>query len=935
MPDEPTSRLLGEAEVWQHNRALYPGWLIAPARVRRRLWQNTEHWAREYLHHHTQLPPLDNLRVLAELNWRLETALLPIWNELLPAYVRALDTVDPGTVSSAERPVVRRRWLELACGLVRFHREERQVAEFTAWLGRVKAIPDLPPDVSARLCHERCLFALNELDDEAAEDALKDWPEDVTDGYWSVRRAGVIAELGRPAAALPSLDEALRAVRVGLTDSPDHIAALSREGWMLWLGWQFRFAVEAMGGAINAAEEGRAALLRRFRQLERFGADPEGLTEELSALLAQPPPVTEPTVVERPAFAVGSWTRTIKGGAGVGPKLIPAYQYLRMAEEAGLPPSTGSLDVCKGHLKRAAIWLSDHDPVRTQSLLFRLGSNDVIDPYLTRHRVAALPQEAVQSWRAAAQRSITAALPKAGLGFQEETTEAKRGRQRLEAAINIFGRCVIRDTPEQLADAWDTASELYRVETVRMGISADKPLRALFRNLLEGSPREVVSSRFRSLCELPLANESGFRVWDPQGWPDPATDAGLRLSTTNCLPQESSWRPVARRHLELLGATDPHLRQEALWRLHALKVNGVLTTDEVVHASGVFWQSVADTDQLPWEIWGINTAQHALVWPLDRTPSAPERVKRYILNKPLGMIHGGMVSPDGIFRLAIAASGLPTAPTDGRATVTWTVGDLTKLLDNVWRWWEEHGRKQAADAHAGARGWLDDGSSFRRYVARLLDVLRLLVLPRLGRRSAARALTLIAELQATGLPVGAVLPAILLNSPKELRAVTSAIRREFARPEADFHLSALRGIVYWADPPLTASARQRMPAVPKDLLRQVGAAVALRRPESLELAIDGSLNILRRQASKADKNFRDDLVTGLDYLFAEAGYRLRADQLSPLQYDRVPAIRRNCVKLARSLADAGHTEDAVQRWLVAATNDPLPEVRLAAISQDD
>lgn len=37
--------------IWRENRRLYPGWLVAPARVRERLWQSTQAWLFEFSRH--------------------------------------------------------------------------------------------------------------------------------------------------------------------------------------------------------------------------------------------------------------------------------------------------------------------------------------------------------------------------------------------------------------------------------------------------------------------------------------------------------------------------------------------------------------------------------------------------------------------------------------------------------------------------------------------------------------------------------------------------------------------------------------------------------------------------------------------------------------------------------------------------------------------
>jgi hypothetical protein len=42
MPEQSPDDLLAEVRTWKHNRAVYPGWLIAPDDVGGRLWRHTE-----------------------------------------------------------------------------------------------------------------------------------------------------------------------------------------------------------------------------------------------------------------------------------------------------------------------------------------------------------------------------------------------------------------------------------------------------------------------------------------------------------------------------------------------------------------------------------------------------------------------------------------------------------------------------------------------------------------------------------------------------------------------------------------------------------------------------------------------------------------------------------------------------------------------------
>ena len=81
----------------------------------------------------TALSQAEELEILFELNWRLETAVIPIWDILIPAYEHVLGAINPfpqeitelplatlilsdGTAHVRNWSLVRKQWLSLAFG---------------------------------------------------------------------------------------------------------------------------------------------------------------------------------------------------------------------------------------------------------------------------------------------------------------------------------------------------------------------------------------------------------------------------------------------------------------------------------------------------------------------------------------------------------------------------------------------------------------------------------------------------------------------------------------------------------------------------------------------------------------------------------------------------------------------------------------------------
>ena len=320
--------ILDETKSWAVNRGLYPGWLVAPRPTRESLLLFTKGWIRPIVINAPAIEAQERLRMLEELNWRLEVALVPLFPDVVKVNEACLTAIQPFTegiglpepeLRLGERNVdklrwseIREQWFALGFALLRYYREERTQDKFIEWADRLGPLVQQDPSLHARLCYEKCLSSLGQMDVAATREALHLWTGEANDPIWSIRKAAVLTELGELSGAARLAEGALHLIRIQAT-GPGDISALSREGWALLLvrgltneRW-FRGRLQRSTQGELQDHSGRWVYLARFRcdpwaDLDYFdgilgGDAPSGGPTSCGAQAFDPVLTTSPTVL--------------------------------------------------------------------------------------------------------------------------------------------------------------------------------------------------------------------------------------------------------------------------------------------------------------------------------------------------------------------------------------------------------------------------------------------------------------------------------------------------------------------------------------------------------------------------------------------------------------------------------------------------------------
>jgi hypothetical protein len=926
---------------WEDARGAYPGWLTAPGHAREQVWIETWHRLREVLPQINSLSIGERIRALDELNWRFEVALVPLFQDLFTAINDSVRQFNPFQVASTGQvaahgahsadsghadAALRECWLRLALAAFRYLREERRRSEFIELRDTLTSIRERSPDITARICHEECLNALAEMDDEEVRRVLRRWPHDTSDPVWQLCKAGVLAEIGQLGEAVALLDGTLASMRQDARQSTDQIPRLSVEGWAMLLARALARYSSGDADSADGAHDNRG----RWYQLARLKCDPRPELELLEAVLNRPVPMPTPVSQEHTGFQPGERTRTISFNSAPMRELVPAYQYLRMAETAHYPPRCQDQMLAGSQLKKIGLWLARYDPQRAQSIACRLLDAKLIGEYLSRHRVASLSQDDVAEFARISENAIRVALPWANMALGPTTEDAAiaRAHDRVLCGIEILTRITVRLPAERLPTTWQLSVALYSSAAVRQSIDLPRSLGGLFKSLLLTFSRTDLESKLFELMSLPIPGSAGMPAALPESWPDlwmPLLEEIPRLPDPS---RGDDWRALAHRLLADARDQRPRVRGTALVRLGILYDQGYLNHQETTELASAYWERVDATTGLP----DVNELRRsACLWMPERQPGESVRAfRKYVLGARLPPVANAFPADESLLRDVLAASVKAGFGADARR-VKWSPADAEQLLQIIRNWWSESGRASVVQAKSAS--WA--GEMFRGALADrislILEVLKTVVIPTTGpgTEGASEISALVGELAAHGLVVLPVLPSVLLIEPSD--SIVDTFAAALASRESESYAAALVALVYWATelPSAPRSNDTLSPMlVPTEILHQLGDNVAARIEPRLVLALNSVAVIIERRPDLVDDVFKRAIHIALAHLLREAGYRATEDPFERIAYDDVPNVRRMAARVAWQLASKlNDGSPIVSSWIDAAKSDPLPEIR--------
>ncbi|ACK86382.1 SIR2 family NAD-dependent protein deacylase [Methylorubrum extorquens] len=899
--DVPAARATEVVDTWHHNRSLYPGWVVAPRAARSRIWTHTEHMLAEMLRRIEAMPPLERLHALDELNWRLETCLVPLWWQIPRLIQETIDTV----LEQARplQPVAAAMIRRLRFGLLRHAREIGDDERFDELAMSLQVECEHRSDDHARVTYERCLQSISQFDYAAAEALISGWTID-GDPFWLVRKAGLLAEIGRADEADRLSNEARVEIRRQTLKRVDDLASWSKEAYVLLMRSAFvgssgkgGLGRSAASGVQNASAESRSQFEERLDILASRGCDAWGeLSHFQRELERDPPPAARPRTV-RQGFDLGA-VSVSRSLFPVEPDLVlerlDALRALRFQEETGLPPSVGHYGITRGMFERAAVWLSDALPYRAIVAYLRVCTYDQdknFDVIFSRRAVGRLGDREADLLVGRLSALTAYARPLLFSGSRAGSLWI----ERLRVAVELLSRLALRRTghAEQL---FALGLDLYRDRRICPHPWLSRGVYNLVRRSLEAMPREERERHALDVLTLPMAGEPGFEntireLRDPVLSFD-AFEPSVRPA------HAEPWDEVIARHIAALSLAST--RAAAAARLLRLSWAGLLRPDEQTAFREALWGWAerehgvpGGTDLLEWVFTTLpqpegRPADQALLTILQRKPEDMD------LHRWMSNVRMALTSPRQEERLPLTDELLSSLV---NGLTTWACGERPPEV------------RHAVNEEEQAAVRLE-ASEFFALLARLS----------LGRENVRSAVEMALPCIRERAYVEAAIPSLVVGNLIDRADGISSIRRGLQSEEAARVACAGSAIRVWAE------HEDELGEVPAGLWEEIGLAIATRRSTALISALQVAAYAYRHYPAKIPAVVDDLVVDGLRAILVETGPEQGVHDLT---YD-ADYVRGQAALVAQQMLQAGRGDrELLSEWMEVMGTDPMPDVRNA------
>lgn len=891
-------------EIWDWNRHLYPGWCIAPNRIRDRIWNYTVHWISKISEYQIIAHPIDFLFVLEHLLWRLDLALAPHFLEIIGPAEVALSSIDfdKSTVLVTEQqqismrkigwPELRLLWARVAFVVVRYRRTSADFLVGREWLEKIKALRINDKDLNNEIAFEEILLSRDSGNMVEVESFLSKWDVSASDSIWSARKAGLQGYLGKLDDVAMTVHSALaRTRRNGRRDTTDY-AAHSREAWLLWIDDTLQNRIESSSRKLNAS-----AVTGRNRRNVLIAAECD-MQNDFGLLINW----LHTAISEENRSPIIDFYRrnrkNISFASGLKRHIQLGFQIFQLWDRTALPRALNGTALLGSGIRLSVDALGDTESwiCATMATQGAWGSDDDQMKYWTRARIAQLPEnefyELFNLLMSECEYAVDCSKP----------LYIAQWSGRLQVLFQILARLAVRMTDVYILKILPKVLFWLTTSRVQWDITIQSNIGGLLESILLSASENCLRKYLPDIFSLPLDSGPHFvEAADifPKDMLFVVSDVSLR---------DIRWTVVIRNIIDSLKSSIEFSQRGAIKRAMLLNAFSLLNESERNEISDIFWSF-----DVPTRSWPLN--QYFSHWDFFRLPCNYKKHRNSLyVDRFLSLKDGGFPF-ESIFAISMGFS----VSHINSGGIEFSADEIQIIHNAVLEWCEVDyipgGAKNVRSIGGDGRSRLHD------VVIGLLGLISQLDFSKEECQAILRKVQNIFSDCPLALRL---LPHIAMKNSHENELIINLIRQSLVSNDEELVKGACGALWLWFEE-FRCGRISWLP--PDDLLKEIGNIIANRRMPMLSSAIELSVWIIYYFDERIKNIILQDVESGMKFLMEEAKY---GGRLSDSSID-IAHLRRWIAALTRAVVRMYNGHPVIfDNWLAVVESDPLIEVRRAA-----
>jgi hypothetical protein len=863
-------RLEEQIATLESDRLAYPGWLTCPPFLRLTL-QSQIGDPFPTIKNISEMVPDSRAKLLYEIAWRYQVSY-----ESAPPWMaqKLLAICNPAKPCA----LTKKQQLEIALLVLKSAR----------WLDELesKSISDAAieilqnntkhwPECANELTYHRAIIARDDFDYSTIEGLVDRL--DISDAIWKLKKASLLAELGRFSDGQNLIEEANRELLDQYRKDRNSIHALSRLTWVQWLMREIEFRTSK----------------KEFKVLpldyQEKKCNPWDSIEHIQKRVSEKLDKQRERQSIEPSFEPGSYKDNSKT-VTLGSSLHPLLLLEGISQTVGMPLRWSNASFLVNEAAKVAE-LDDLDDTHRFSLVIRSShseTSDILKKTFSRIRVACFSDASVSWLLDRCLRAVDYWATQRVYGAKETQSFAL---DRLRVFIEVLARISVRTMPDQAKKILRKGLELGQISAFQHFWLVDT-LENLIGISLESIPKNQQHEVLQEVLSFPLQAETGNKD-HPKSWPNPVIEFPGNRKLDAALD---------RRIDEIIDSIAPCYPKSApaLLRLLPLLKADFLSEIECKKIGEKIWGSAPDYHTLP----QTGLLPHALlILPAPDDAAAKNAVRQYLFDAE----GARLFNHEFLMSLASVANNKNTERPSAEKAMVY----FEKLTS--WR---------GKDSNHDPLGWTEQNDE---KTAQLIgEALAYSIVPVLS----VDALTQQNFDKLLAFHSGANSPSSVIalsyfastNDAWSLQ-VEKIIRQGLQGRDANEVAFAAFALFKWREIKLSPATDR----LTSRLVYLLGANLSAGLSSLLWIAGQMYIN------GYFSDNQIELLVESVPVVFDSALY----DSISPSGREAVSIslVRAECAKLAQMLLDK-NKNDELLRILDEARNDPLPEVRFAETTDE-